>query len=233
VPTFSVAALALSALAFFFAHEPVAIVLGARGQRLKDALEERARGRGIVLVTVGAALGVAAVASAEASLWPSLLLPILAAALLVPLVLSGKQKTLTGEILTVTAFSTMVLPLGAAAEVDGTRVSVAALVWWWSFFLGTLEVHAIKARHKERARRAWTRWASPALCGLTLLGCAAGLIGGGPHLRTAWLALIPPAAVILVLDAVRVHPRHLKRVGWTLVAANALTLTALLLEVGR
>ena len=36
------------------------------------------------------------------------------------------------------------------------------------------------------------------------------------------------ALAIFFLSLSRVHPRHLKRVGWTLVGANTLTLVLLL-----
>ena len=123
-----------------------------------------------------------------------------------------------------------------------------------SFALGTLEVHAIKARHKDRGRSRWTRWASPLASSLALAagvmllrhgtvgisrasvalmsGPRAGqdplLTGLAPQITPAAQALLVPTAALLVLSLIRVHPRHLKRVGWTLVAANSVALVVLL-----
>ena len=49
-----------------------------------------------------------------------------------------------------------------------------------------------------------------------------------PYLAPGAAALLPPALAIIILSLIRVHPRHLKRVGWTLVGADTLTLLLLL-----
>jgi hypothetical protein len=249
-PSLPALALASAAVALFLAHEPVAVLLGARGGRLKEQLERRAKKRGLLLIGAGVLLGGAGVLGAGATIWPALLFPALAGALLIPLVISGRHKSVAGELLVVTTFSTLCLPLAAASGTDPTRIVPGVLVWWLSFALGTLEVHAIKARHKATERSGWTRWGSPLATSLTLVAVVGVLwVGGteipnastaaGPTLRpgevqlparfapAAW-ALLVPAAVLLTLSVIRVHPRHLKRVGWTLVVANSLALIILL-----
>lgn len=79
------------------------------------------------------------------------LLPIFAFLLLVLGVLLGRQKTLPGELLVITAFTTLILPMAAASGVDPTRAALASAVWWLSFGLAALEVRAIKVRHRRRA----------------------------------------------------------------------------------
>jgi len=143
-------------------------------------------------------------------------------------VLSGRQKTLAGELLALTAFSTLVLPLAAASGADPALAGWAASVWWVSFSLGTLEVHAIKARHKNTQRSRWTRWGSPVASAAVVAGCLIGVFTQGQAFGVPALALLPPAAGVLILGLIRVHPRHLKRVGWTLVGANTLALVLLL-----
>jgi hypothetical protein len=231
-PTVTTFALALSALCFFLGHEPLAVLLGVRGVRLKKAMGERARRRAAALILGGSFLGAAAAVQSWELLWPSVLVPSAPALLLLPLVLSGRQKTLPGELLVVTAFSTLVLPLGISAGADPALAGAASVLWWVSFFLGTLEVHAIKARYKERARRVWTRWASPAASLLTLAVCLVALSRAGSGFSAPFLALVPPALAVLSVDIARVHPRNLKRVGWALVGANTLSL-AFLLAGGR
>lgn len=239
-PSLAAPALALAAVAFFLANEPVVILLGARGPRLKEQEGGRARRRAGLLLVLAVTSGALGLVMGWPAVWPEVLVPAASALLLVPLVLLGKQKTLSGEFLALTAFSTLVLPLAGLSGGDPLRAWLAAGVWWLSFALGTLEVHAIKARIKKRARRRWTVWVSP-LAAVLAVGAAlwAALGQAAPLLRTAApdllrllppaaAALLPPALAILILSLARVHPKHLKRVGWTLVGANALTLLLLL-----
>lgn len=252
--------LALAAVAFFWAHEPLAILLGTRGQRIRDRRGDRARRLGWILPGSGAALGAIGWAGAGGTVWPTILLPSLAGLGIVSLALRGSQKTLLGEILVVTAFSTLLLPLAAASGAEMGRALAASVVWWVSFSLGTVEVHAIKARHKGQANGGWSRTVSPLASGIVTVVASAVVLGdigtGGFHpalaetgesapglvgilkgpgagvllreLPRAALALLPPAAGVFLMALVRPHPRHLKRVGWTLVGANSLALVILL-----
>jgi hypothetical protein len=117
--------------------------------------------------------------------------------------------------------------MAAASGVLPGRAATAAAAWWVVFLVGTLEVHAIKSRVKPRGSRDWTRWASPLASAATLLAGAVILSAGPASFRSAALAVLPPAGALLVLSFLRVHPRHLKRVGWTLVGSQLLTLLAL------
>ncbi len=255
-PSPAALALGMAAVAFFLANEPVAVLLGTRGKRLKDGAGDRAKGRAALLLSLGAVLGLVGVWRGGAAVWPELAFPVSAAILLIPVVLAGRQKSLPGEILVITGFSTLLLPLAAASGVPTLKAALAAGVWWLSFCLGTLEVHAIKARIKPTAPKQWTRWGSPLAATVVLAGAtwmALGQLnpileawspGGAPGaladgglawaaearrlLPPAAAALLPPAVAVLLVSFLRVHPRRLKRVGWTLVGANALALVLLL-----
>lgn len=232
-PSFAALALGAAAVVFFLANEPATILLGGRGKRLQDQLGSEARKRAILLLGSGVILGTMGAAGGGARIWHELLFPVLAGALLIPLVLAGRQKTLLGEFLVITAFSTLILPLAAASGADPNRAQLAAGVWWISFALATLEVHAIKARNRSTARSRWTRWSSSVASALGVGGSGALALGwwdpawaGTPV--NAGLALLPPAVAVLGISLLPVHPRHLKRVGWSLVGANALALAVLL-----
>ena len=195
-----------------------------------DQVGRKARTRGVALVAAGVILGFLGLVLGWPAIWPSALLPALAGLALIPTVLTGRQKSIPGELLVVTAFSSLALLLAAASGADPGRGLAATLVWWISFALGTLEVHAIKARVKAGARSQWTRWGSPLASIMVLTGALLMALGqwGSPRWAGPAAALLPPTLAILVLTLVKVHPRHLKRVGWTLVGANALTLLGLL-----
>ncbi|MDX1675686.1 MAG: hypothetical protein R3314_12900, partial [Longimicrobiales bacterium] len=104
---------------------------------------------------------------------------------------------------------------------------VAAAVWFAAVIPAILSVHAIKVAFKGREEGRWTLPAAPGLAGAVVAGAvvAAWLL---PGWATELLAVLPPALAVIALGVVRPHPRHLKRVGWTMVAANALTLVLLL-----
>jgi hypothetical protein len=235
IPSLPSLALGASAVLFFLANEPLAILLGVRGKRLQTQLGSSASARGRTLLGLGIALGLAGVLGAGPSVWPEILLPGAAGLLLIPTFLAGRQKTILGEILVVTAFSTLVLPLAMASGAEANRAWAAACVWWVSFALGTFEVHAIKARHKPAGRSDWTRWGSPLLSGAVVLAGFAVWMGpwgfsgvSGEVELPAVPALLPPSVAIFGLSLLRVHPKHLKRVGWSLVGANTLALVILL-----
>ncbi len=226
-PSLAALALAGAAVAFFLVHEPLAILLGLRGQRLKEHFSRRAPPRVASLLVAALILAALSWRMSEGRIWPSVLLPLVPVAVLIPLVLSGRQKTLAGEVLAIAAFSGLVLPLAAACGADAARAGWAAAVWWGSFTLGTLEVHAIKARHKDTGRSRWTLWGSP-LASASVVGlCLVGVFMLREEVGSPALALLFPAASILILGFLRIHPRRLIRVGWTLVAANLVALSIL------
>lgn len=232
-PSLATLSLGLAVVLLFLANEPVAILMGARGKRLKTQEGERASNRAAFLLGGATGLGLLGIWKGGTTLWPELALPLLAAILLIPMALKGKQKTLLGEFVVLTAFASLVLPLAAGSGADSGKALLAAGVWWLSFGLGTLEVHAIKARVKATARSQWTRWGSPLASGAILAGALAVALGYGglPKLAGPAAALLPPALGIFSLSLLRVHPRHLKRVGWTLVGLNSVAL-ALLIQGG-
>ena len=53
------------------------------------------------------------------------------------------------------------------------------------------------------------------------------MIGFVPTLRLLAAALALPVAAVLAVNLLRVHPRNLKRIGWTLVGADSATLVLL------
>ena len=257
MPSPAALALALAAIAFFLANEPLAILMGVRGERLKGQLRNRAAVRAALLLGSGLALGFWGIWRSGSAIWPEMIFPMLAGILLVFLVISGRQKTILGELVVVTAFASLLLPLAAASGAEPSRAVAAAGVWWFSFSLGTMEVHALKARIKKASAGRWTLWLSP-LAAVTAfmvalwvaLGQANPLLAklamsyvrrtAGDGEAARWIsetirvlppsaaALLPPALTVLVLSLVRVHPKNLKRVGWTLVGANALTFLLLM-----
>lgn len=146
---------------------------------------------------------------------------------LAPLALTGRIKNLGGEILVAAALAGTLLPVAVAGGVAASYAFLAGGVWFASFLLATFTVHALKARTKAQLSPQWTTVAAP------LLGVVAIAVGvlasNSPAIpRLAALALLPPALATLAVNLIGVHPRRLKRVGWSLVTANLLTAALLL-----
>ena len=204
------------------------MLLGVRGERLRRAAGTGARLYAVGVALVGSLLGVLALILSPPGARLAALVPVGLALLLMPVVLRGRQKTLGPEILVVATLAAVLLPVAAAAGVDGRLAWVAFGVWLVSFVLITLLVHAVKARHKQVAETQWTVWAAPLLAGLTAAaGVALAATGAVP--TAAGLALLPAALFVLVVALLRVHPRKLRVVGWSVVGVSALTLALLLL----
>lgn len=225
-PGLSSFSFALAVVCMFLAYEPIVVLVGIRGIRLQREQQAAARRQLALLLPPAALLGAGSLAFAPAGMWHLLLLPALFCALLLPLVPAGRVKSLAGETLVAAALASVHLPLAAAAGVDGLALWGPAAVWFAGFFLATLAVHGIKARHKRR--HPWMTTAAlviPVAAAFT----AAVLALTAPSLRALALVATVPVLAVLGVNVARVHPRALKRVGWTLVAANTLTLALLAL----
>jgi hypothetical protein len=218
--------MAAVAVAGFLAHEPLALLSGLRGVRLQDRLREPARRRLALLVGVGVVGLVATLLWAPPRAWLGALVPAGLALLLLPSLGTRRMKTLPAEMIAVAAFSATVVPLALCDDVSLREAAIAAVAWLLAFVPALFAVHAIKAALRRRPDEHWLLWASPGVAVLCVVGAATGglLIADARELTAA----LVPGTVILALSLRPPHPRHLKRVGWALVAANAIALILLL-----
>jgi hypothetical protein len=226
-PGVTAIAFTVAAAALFLAHEPAAVLMGRRGGRLQQALAGPARARLGWLSVLGVGAAVLGVALGSPTVRLAALVPALFALALVPAMVRGEVKTLGAELLVVAHFSATLLPVALAGGAGWGFAWAATAVWFASFALGTVAVHGIKAAHKQQAAADRLHVLVPVLAvaavGFGVLGAVSG--------RLSWavgLAPAPPVLAVLVIWAVRVQPRRLKRVGWSLVTANLVTLGLLL-----
>lgn len=227
VPTVAALALAGAAVALFLAHEPIAVLSGMRGERLRASVGGQARRRAGALVALGVLVGAAGLGLADPDVRRAALVPFAAGLLLLPWVLSRRQKSFAGELVVILAFAATALPIALAAGAAWRFAWTAAGIWLVSFGLGTLAVHALKLRHKRGAEAAWAGAVSFALAALVSVAAVAGAIFGRLPVPVA-VAVLPPAILVMTLAVLPVHPRRLKRVGWSLVGANVITWICLL-----
>jgi hypothetical protein len=220
-------AFAAVAVCHFFAHEPLAVLTGMRGARLKKELEESAWVRLVMLAVLSGVALLGAFLFSPARAWLGAALPAALGLMLVPLFLSRRIKTVAGELLVAAASAAALLPVALAGGTPDAVAIIAASVWFAASAPAVVAVHAIKAASKPGAGNGWLIPAAPVLAALVLVAAISTAFLFPPPARLV-LAALPVPIVVLALTVLRPHPRHLKRIGWALVAANSLTLVFLL-----
>lgn len=208
----------------FTAHEPLLVLLGQRGRRVRD--EEGPRARRWLLVLGGGALllGVPGIALAPPDGRAAVLLPAVLAAGVAVLVYRRLEKTTLGEIWVAAALASAGYAVARAGGVAQAAALAALLAWILAFAAATLAVQVILVRVRSKGAE------DPGLrhAGLVLLlvGVAAAAVRAG--LPGALLAAVIPTALLsLVVCLVKVSPRRLRELGWALVGASTVTLAVL------
>lgn len=220
-PGLPAAGFALSAILFFLAYEPAAILLGLRGPRLRERLASGAGRRLRWLAPAGLLAGVLALATANRETRLLALVPSALALAILPLVLARRAKTLSGEMLVVATCASMHLPVGHASGLREAGLFGPAGLWFAVLGAATLAVHAIKARQEGRGRGVRLAAGASAVLGL---GSTLALAVAAAEYRWLGLAALVPMLAITAVNLARLPARHLKRVGWTLVVANLVAL---------
>lgn len=216
-------AFGLLTVAGFLGHESVLILRGARGERVRTGAADAARRRltGLGVVALGA--GLVFLGTAPVGAWRAALLTTVLVLGVTALLWRGWSKTLPGEVVAAAAFSSVHAVLAASGGAGLPSAFAVAGLWATSFVLATLGVHALKYRFKGRGPGRWTLLAAPLLAVAVLAGAGAGLLLADPRV---WLPalLVPKAGMALFVSLRDVHPRNLKRLGWSLVAADLVAL---------
>jgi hypothetical protein len=219
--------LTVAVITVFLAHEPVLVLAGGRGGRAKRETSAHARRRLVWLVAVGLPAGLLGLWLANPTARLAALIPAALGALLTPLIFARREKTATGELLVAVTLSATMIPIAVAGGVSLAVSIAAATVWAVAFSLGTITVRAIIARAKKTAEAGWAHLVAPALSAAAIgLAVALAVADGSP--RIAAVAVIPTALVSLVFGLIGIHPRNLRRMGWSLVASNVAVLAALI-----
>jgi hypothetical protein len=146
-PTISALLFVVAACAAFFAHEPGAILLGARGTRARREEGRRAR-RWLASTTAIAALAGScgyALAPVEARIFAFAALGVAAFAGL--LLYERKERTRGGEIIAATALAGAAAPVGAASGLSPWIVLACWAVWSAQCVVSTFAVHALVRAH--------------------------------------------------------------------------------------
>jgi hypothetical protein len=215
-PSFAGAALLAASCLAFLAHEPLLILVGARGARRRaiDALRARAwfrwlAGGALVLGAIGLALAPRAVLVVAVPAG-------LASAALVAMATRRIEHTLGGELIAAVALTGA---SGVVLVASGTAVDVAMLRWlgWAIGFCATVvAVHRVLARHKRPATVVDRSLA------IGLLASSALLVATASSYTTSAIAapLVVLAAVIVAFPP---RATRLRAVGIGIVVAAAVS----------
>ncbi|MFT7581456.1 MAG: hypothetical protein ACI9MR_003132 [Myxococcota bacterium] len=218
--------MAVAALLVFTAHESLVVVLGQRGARKRDAYGRRAAAMLVGLSIAAAGCGLAALTMVDSTVMLSLLAPLLAALLAVPMLMRRRERTTQAEVTIAVALAALALPIGLAAAVQVREAVIIWLVWTATFVSMTLAARGVLAMAKKGApsRRLLIHalGASTVALGAAIVLVVAGLVGAA----VAW-SMVPTFALCVAL-AVRTPPaKRLMRVGLALLAGGLITTAAL------
>ncbi len=226
-PAWAALLLLAAIVCVFLLHEPLMILTGARGGRARREQAQRAGWRAALLLALALPAGAGGLLLAGTATQLAALIVLALAALLLPLILSRQEKTALGELLVAVTLASTMVPVAFASGVATRVAGIAAGVWMVAFALGTITVRSIIARAKRDAAPGWAHFAAPLWCAGAIT--AAFLLAVAGHVPTlAAVAVVPTALVALIFGVLGIHPRNLRRMGWSLVASNVVALLALI-----
>jgi hypothetical protein len=146
--------------------------------------------------------------------------PLLLGAVVAWFVWRKEEKTTLGEIIAATALSGVGFPVALAQGISLFSALLVWLVWTIAFTIATVSVRAVitSAKHDDRSL---TFVAYVVTIVSTLLGAGLSYFNKLPIAFP--IALLPFEILGLGVLIAPVQTKHLRRVGWGLVAASLLT----------
>ncbi len=226
-PGMSAVCLVIAFVAAFVAHEPVLVLLGERGPRAKresyrDAVRTLAVSGSIAVLA--AAIGVWLMPGSGR--W-TVAVPAAFALAAVPMILQRTQKTTTGELHVALTLASCALPAGVAAGLPQQKAAACWFVLTLGYWAATLAVRGtIASQRREAATGLRAAGIVVALAGPAVTVLMSAYFGLNPAL---WIAAVPLSLLALIVAAVLPSARRLRSIGWSLIAASALTAVLLAL----
>lgn len=212
-PTIPAALYAIGAVAGFLAHEPALILLGQRGPRARMGLGQAAKQRVILLALIATVATVSAIALAPTTLAAVIIVAALAAAL-TWMIRAKSEKTLLGETLAAAALSGSGFITALAAGAGWSFAWLTWIAWVLGFACATAGVRTVIGQFKgRREKNARLVLALGSVLVVALAWLEAYLV----------LVCLPIVLVAWAVALISPHPRHLKKVGWMLVASTVVT----------
>jgi hypothetical protein len=230
LPTTSTWLLAIGAIASFLANEPLLVLFGQRGTRMKREESDRAKRALLIFFLVALGAGVPGLLLAPTLVQYAVAVPLVLGVGLVMLAVQGLERSMMGEGLAAAALSSIAIPLGLSANLGLTEALAVALIWLVTSLLGTavvrLTVARTKAKTDEDLARMHFKRASLVLVCLVVIAIGVAAPYGSRVGLWVLAAAVPVAVVVLAMAVLRPTARRLRLMGWSLVAANLCSLIA-------
>lgn len=229
-PTSSTWLLSIGAFGAFLANEPLLVLFGQRGTRMRREESDRAKRALLTFSLVAFGAGIAGLVLAPPPVQYTVVVPLLLGVTLLMLAIQGLERSMFGEGLAAAALSSIAIPLGLSAGMGRTVTISVALLWLTTSLLGTAAVRLTVARAKAKTdedlrRVAFKRGVLILVSSVAIIIGIAGLSGARNGLSIL-AAAMPVALVVLAVAALRPTTRRLRLMGWSLVAANLCSLIA-------
>jgi hypothetical protein len=219
---------ALAAIAAFLGHEAVAVLMSRRGPRARRDAGGRAAFWVVVALAVAAAAGVAAIALSPAGARWSFLVPASGAVVVAWLFALHQEKSAAGEVAVALTFSSVALPMCVSAGSRWTAGVTVTVAFATLFVIATLAVRVVVLGTRAGGNPAAVHATRVGL-GLACLASSVALVTLR-HWSVPWTALGAAAPGVLAAVAIALRPpapTELRRLGWTLAIASAVTAAVL------
>jgi YwiC-like protein len=215
-PTLAAWLLAIGAISVFLANEPLLVVLGHRGERMRAADGSRARTRLLWLGSAAAISGVSGIVLGGSRVVEIAACTAVPALVLLGLAYRRVQHSITGEIVAAVALPGLAAPIAVAS---GLPISHAVSVWAaWSlgYVAGVIAVHRVIARHRGSA----------AVVDRILAGALAAITLAVALVANATSSLAPALPLLMLSTAIALDPpkaTRLRAIGVGLVAMSCIS----------
>lgn len=223
-PSSSSIAYALAAMLAFLSHEALLVVLGSRGARQAERAGPLARRWLVVLHSSALLLGVPALVGLCAPARLASLVPVSLALCVLVLTLRGvRARTLGVELLAMVALVSVALPVALECGATLALALATTASWCVAFAVGTFAARGVLYRQKDGGRGL----SVARVLGAGVLLASVVLAALAPTWWRHALAPVPFAVAALVLGMRPPPPTKMMAIGFSLVAASALTLALL------
>lgn len=150
-PTWVAGVLALAAVLAFLANEPLLVVLGHRGRRMRELEGGRAARRLAVLLTCGLAAAGSALLFAEPVVLAMAGVVAIPAAITVVLAFRREERSLLGECMAAISLSGASAPVLVASGASWQSGAALWAAWAIGYCSTVIAVHRVIARHRTPA----------------------------------------------------------------------------------
>ena len=213
---------AAAVIAGFLAHEPAAVLVGLRGGRARRQMSGSAVQWLTSCLIISTVAGAGALLTmAPAARW-SIAVPVVPALLLAIATVRGQDKSSMGEVTAAVAFSAVAVPVSVAGGASTEIAAGVAIPFALFFTASTLAVRAVILKVRgggdPLAAKA-TRRAALVLCG-GAAGVLAVAAATGQLSSSVLLSAAPGLLTAAIVAARPPAPIHLRKLGWTLIAAS-------------